>query len=264
MTWDYPLFCYQPRCCSSSPNYQRASQWLPTPPTVALSTYHGGSLPESARVTIIQTLEQQQIVQDMETRISAIVQVMQVSSSQTGLDLATLMQPIYPEPSRRSSGLHFHPPRSLESHTRTCQQSALPDYSSSHNPHPLPPHQYGPAPRCHSNRPSPSLSEVQDLVRDPSHSWGETIVKQVSKWGSQVSDNGPASGAWPLFQHVIAMNRWSLRGGGVTSGVIQGIERLWDHYSHTMYFYFLATCHLTVSHAFFLAKARFFYCKVAL
>ena len=26
----------------------------------------------------------------------------------------------------------------------------------------------------------------------------------------------------------------------VTGGVMQGIERLWDHYSHTMYFSFLA------------------------
>ena len=112
-------------------------------------------------------------------------------------------------------------------------------------------HHYGPLPRCHSNRLGFNAPGVHG--QDSSHDWGETIV--VSGWGSQDDNNGLT---WSIFQHVIMMNKWSLRGSGVTSG---SIRRLWDTYSSStlLYiFYFLAEGP-EATHAFFpLVMPRFF------
>ena len=90
---------YSPPDCpytrrSPSPNYQCCS---PSPPPSTLSSVRRRSIPNIPGVRIIQTQELHRIVQDMDTGISALVPVMQVSSSQMGLDLSALMRPSIPE-----------------------------------------------------------------------------------------------------------------------------------------------------------------------
>ncbi len=95
----------------------------PSPPNTTLSTIRGRNMPNVPGVRIIQTQELHRIVQDTDTGISALVPIMQVSSSQMGLDLSALMWPAIPEGrsqvsrriegSRKSSNTYRYPrPRS--------------------------------------------------------------------------------------------------------------------------------------------------------
>jgi len=209
-----PTSLHQPRRRSPSPNYRRIRRRSPSPPIAASSIYRGRRSPETANVRIIQTHEQQRIVQDTDTGISAIVPIMQVSSIQMGLDLSALMQPAYSNPSRGPTGFQTHLPRSREDmressrsrhqqrtrsphHNYTRRRSASPSPSPSHSPPLRRSHarHYGPPSGRNSIRINPNQARVHNPVpQDPSHCWGET---EVPSWGSLNRDDSPTPGAGP-------------------------------------------------------------------
>ena len=82
---------------SPSPVRRSIRRRSPSPPNATLGTIRGRNMPNVPSVRIIQMQELHRIVQDTDMGISAIVPVMQVSSSQMGLDLSALMQPAIPE-----------------------------------------------------------------------------------------------------------------------------------------------------------------------
>src|SRR6266849_588932 len=209
-----PTSLHQPRRRSPSPNYRRIRRRSPSPRIAASSIYRGRRSPETANVRIIQTHEQQRIVQDTDTGISAIVPIMQVSSIQMGLDLSALMQPAYSNPSRGPTGFQTHLPRSREDmressrsrhqqrtrsphHNYTRRRSASPSPSPSHSPPLRRSHarHYGPPSGRNSIRINPNQARVHNPVpQDPSHCWGET---EVPSWGSLNRDDSPTPGAGP-------------------------------------------------------------------
>ncbi len=99
---------------SPSPNCRPTRRRSPTPPSAALDTFRGRNMPNVPEVRIIQTQELHRIVQDTDTGISALVPVMQVSSSQMGLDLSALMRPANPEIRSGRQGTTRNMPRSIE------------------------------------------------------------------------------------------------------------------------------------------------------
>ena len=132
-----PARCYSPPSCRSSPPRHLSSQHCSPPnryymhrspsldhrpirccsltlPNNALDTLQGRNRPVMPEVRIIQTQELHRIVQDMDTGISALVLVMQVSSSQMGLDLSALMRPTIPESHQERLSTARHTPRSIE------------------------------------------------------------------------------------------------------------------------------------------------------
>jgi hypothetical protein len=99
---------------SPSPDHRPIRRRSPTPPDNALNTLRGRNRPVVPEVRIIQTQELHRIVQDTDTGISALVPVMQVSSSQMGLDLSALMRPTIPEGRQERLGAARYNSRSIE------------------------------------------------------------------------------------------------------------------------------------------------------
>jgi hypothetical protein len=191
---------YPPRR-SPSPGYRHNRQRSP-PPAATTEPYRGRGLPNTSGVRIIQTREQHRIVQDTDTGISALVPVMQVSSSQMGLDLSALMQPVIPEgprgrlgpqgyapphsieSSRNSSGARYYPrSRSPRREPYSRPQSPSPrrsDYGSSYHSsrsgsRRSPPRRFNP-PRRRSPKPPSQRWQNEDPTQDPLAVWGETTT----------------------------------------------------------------------------------------
>ena len=196
---------------SPSPSYSPRYRRSPSPPAAAMGPLRGRSLQGAPGVRIIQTREQHRIVQDMDTGISALVPIMQVSSSQMGLDLSTLMQPVIPEgargrigpqgyaplrpieDSRGSSGSRYHPrSRSPRRDYHSRPRSPSPrrsDYnsgfhSSRSGSRRSPPRRFQP-PHRRSPRPDPVRQQgpeptQQDLIA----AWGVSTAEPGLGWGS--------------------------------------------------------------------------------
>ena len=203
---------------SPSPGYGQVRRRSPSPPTATMGSYRGRGLPSTPGVRIIHSQEQQRIVQDVDTGISAIVPVMQVSSSQMGLDLSALIQPAMPDSSRGRIGPQgYAPPRSVEgsrerSGTRYRPRSRSPrreyysrprspsprrsdhgssQYSSRSGPQRSPPRRPDP-PRRRSPRPTSSRWQSNEPTRqDPMAIWGESTDNVGPNWES----TGPAPAA---------------------------------------------------------------------
>ena len=113
-------------CQSPLPNYQQIHQQSPSPPAATTSVYRRRNLPRAPGVRIIEAQEQHRIVQDMDTGISVLVPVMQVSSLQMGLDLLTLMRPVNPEGFWSQISSQSYTPHSMESVHESRESCYLP------------------------------------------------------------------------------------------------------------------------------------------
>ena len=126
---------------SPSPVCRSICHQSPSPPNATLGTIRGRNMPNVPSVRIIQMQELHRIVQDTDTGISAIVPVMQVSSSQMGLDLLALMRPVIPEGRSQNSCLIEGAHNSGSAHYRSRPRShSLPrkHRSRQRSPSPIP------------------------------------------------------------------------------------------------------------------------------
>lgn len=149
-----------------SPPSGPCSRHLPSLPNMALCTIQGRNMPNVPGVRIIHTLEPCCIIQDMDTGISVLIPVMQVSSSQTGLKLLALMQlsdsegwscvPHSIEGSHESSCAYYHPHPPSPPHECLPQQQS-PPLIHHHSPLPLP-HHHPSTSRCSSPPATTSLA----------------------------------------------------------------------------------------------------------
>ena len=188
---------------SPSPGYGQIRRRSPSP--------RGRGLPIVPGVRIIQTREQHRIVQDTDTGISALVPVMQVSSSQMGLDLSALIHPSIPEGPRgrigpqgythprpvegsHESGGSRYPPRSRSPRRNYYSHPCSPsprrsDHDSGHyslcsGSQRSPPRRMDP-PRHRSPRPGPTRRrDHEPALQDPMTVWGETTEDPALSWGN--------------------------------------------------------------------------------
>jgi hypothetical protein len=199
---------YQRR--SPSPDYDQIRRRQPSPPIATLDPLRGRNVARAPGVRIIQTQEQHRIVQDTDTGISALVPILQVSSSQMGLDLSALMRPSVPDSQPGRIGPSSRAPRPIQSsrgfgESRYHSRSRSPrrDYQSRRRSpprHPSPPRRRAspsprrtfPPPNQHlrgSRReqprrvsPAPVVDPVQwggIVTPEPLAGWGETIMDPV-------------------------------------------------------------------------------------
>ena len=200
---------------SPSPSRGQMRRRSPSPPAAAMRAHQGRNLPGAPGVRIIQTREQHRIIQDTDTGISALVPVMQISSAQMGLNLASLMQPVNPEEQRGRIGLQDHAPRSIDdsrepSGSRHLPRSRSPrrdyysrppppspsprrsdygssQYSSRSGSRRSPPRRYNP-PRRRSPRPASNQWRGNEPTPqeplDPQDVWGESVVETGQGWGN--------------------------------------------------------------------------------
>ena len=149
---------------SPSPNRMPTRRHSPSPPNAALNTLRGRNMPNVPGVRIIQTQELHRIVQDTDTGISALVPIMQVSSSQMGLDLSALMQPANPEGRPGRQGIARNTPRSIEGFRDSPNEYYHPRprspprrSSRRQSPSPNPPRRFSPPRRRSPSPPQPHL-----------------------------------------------------------------------------------------------------------
>lgn len=211
---------------SPSPGYGQVRRRSPSPPAMYTGPYRGRSLPNTTGVRIIQTREQPRLVQDTDTGVSAIVQVMQVSSSQMGVDLPALMQSAIPEGPRGRIGPQGYAPRPMEgprdpSGARYSPRSRSPRRDYYPRPRSPSPRRSEPSsslhssrsgsqrsfplrhdlPRRRSPRPGPSRRRRDEPVQpDPMTIWGESMDTPGRGWGNpdpQTANESSTSGAGP-------------------------------------------------------------------
>lgn len=218
--------------CSLSPDRRPMRRRSPTPPYAVSDTIRGRNRQVVPEVRIIQTQEVQRIVQDTDTGMSALVPIMQVSSSQMGLDLSALTRPANPESRRERLGAaHYSrsiegsreyantyyrprsrsPPRESSSRRRSPPPVSSRRVSPPHrrSPPPIVPHRRSPPPRRRSpppprqprlppRRSSPSR---HDPPRQPD-SWPtigharEEEAMELDTWGESPLD--PSSSQPPV------------------------------------------------------------------
>jgi hypothetical protein len=201
-------------------------------------------------VRIIQTQQVQRIVQDTDTGMSALVPIMQVSSSQMGLDLSALTRPANPESRRERLGAaHYSrsiegsreyantyyrprsrsPPRESSSRRRSPPPVSSRRVSPPHrrSPPPIVPHRRSPPPRRRSpppprqprlppRRSSPSR---HDPPRQPD-SWPtigharEEEAMELDTWGESPLD--PSSSQPPASLGLLTHRKTSAGPSGTS------------------------------------------------